>query len=98
MSLAVVFRKEAQADLDGIFTSYETARVGLGLRFYEQVKGRLRLIADHPKIFAIVHRQVRATKVPKFPYVIYYRVQANRIEIFAIVHGRRDTSAWKSRV
>jgi toxin ParE1/3/4 len=34
----------------------------------------------------------------RFPYVVVYRVSADRIEIVAIAHGRRKTAYWAERV
>jgi plasmid stabilization system protein ParE len=34
----------------------------------------------------------------RFPYVVYYRVEAERLVILAVQHGRRDEARWHSRV
>jgi plasmid stabilization system protein ParE len=51
-----------------------------------------------PKLFAIVYRSVRRCKTRRFPYVIYYRIVKNRVEVLAIVHASRSPEAWKNRV
>ena len=89
MALPIIVQLAASSDIAASMANYDSVYLGLGQRFYEQVKGRLQLIAN---------RQVRAIKVPKFPYVIYYRAHTNRIEVIAVVHGSRDASAWKSRI
>jgi toxin ParE1/3/4 len=98
MTLPVVFRVGAFDEVTAIEATYETVRHGLGSRFSNRLKARLQLIAAQPKLFAILYRDVRATKVPKFPYIIYYRANTDRIEVVAVLHASRDASAWKSRV
>jgi len=34
----------------------------------------------------------------RFPYGIYYRVYADRVEVIAVQHSRRDPADWQSRV
>ena len=97
MTLPIVYQLAASGDVTDTMAAYEAVKLGLGLRFYEQVKGRLLLAASQPKIFGVIYRQVRAVKVPNFPYVIYYRAHATRIEVIAVVHGSRDASVWQSR-
>ncbi|WP_254507711.1 type II toxin-antitoxin system RelE/ParE family toxin [Anatilimnocola floriformis] len=98
MSLPVIFRPAASSDISDIVAHYDSVTAGLGQRFFELVKGRLLLVANHPKLFATIYRHVRAMRVPKFPFIVYYRAHSNRIEVFAVVHGSRDESAWKSRL
>lgn len=97
MSLPIVFRAEATEDVDSICRTLNMARPGFGDKFVERLTGKLQVIGSHPQAFAIVWRNVRATKLKQFQYVVYYRVQADRIEIFAVVHSNRDSSTWKSR-
>ena len=54
-------------------------------------------LAVMPEVFATQWQDVRACRLRKFPYVIYYRVLADRVEVLAVLHGSRDSSAWQSR-
>jgi len=48
-------------------------------------------------LYAAIHRDTRRAKVRKFPYNVFFRVQADRVEVIAVLHGRRDPSVWKGR-
>ena len=50
-----------------------------------------------PELHAVIEKQVRRSRVAVFPYHIYYRILPDRIEVIAIIHGRRDPALWKSR-
>jgi hypothetical protein len=42
-------------------------------------------------------QDVRAVRLRRFPFVVYYVVLADRAEVLAVMHGSRDESAWQSR-
>jgi len=54
-------------------------------------------IGDMPELSGVIGRNVRAARLRRFTYVVYYRVHKDRVEVLAILHGRRDASAWQSR-
>lgn len=76
---------------------YESQRQGLGDEFSTEAHAALRRVGAMPEAFAINWRDVRAHLLRRFPYVVYYRVLPDRVEVLAILHGRRDPSTWRSR-
>lgn len=98
MSLPVIMRPLAEADVVEIFADLESIRPGLGKRFLANLREVLERIEWIPEMFGVVAQDVRAVKLQKFRYVVYYVVLAERVEILAVLHGSRHESAWKSRV
>jgi plasmid stabilization system protein ParE len=96
MSLPVVLSAEAEADFDAAADWYEE-QAGLGTKFTLQIRQVLLSVGQMPELHAVLHRDVRRAKVKRFPYNIYYRVRADRVEVIAVLHGRRDPSIWKNR-
>jgi plasmid stabilization system protein ParE len=35
--------------------------------------------------------------VRRFPYSVFYRVEADRIVVLAVFHGRRNPRIWQAR-
>lgn len=97
MSLPIVFRPEATQDVEEVCRFLNNEHAGLGDKFVLQLNDRLQKAASHPRLFAAVWQNVRATVLKRFTYVAYYRAHADRIEVLAVVHGNRDDSSWKSR-
>ncbi len=97
MSLPIVLRPEAQADLLAARNWYEQQRTGLGDTFAEAVEQILSWIEAMPEMYAVVAWDVRRGKLRRFPYVVYYRVLGDRIEVIAILHGSRDPQVWQGR-
>jgi toxin ParE1/3/4 len=87
---------EAEREFDAAADWYEQ-QAGLGATFVAHVREVLDRIGQMPELRAIIHRNVRRAKVRRFPYNIYYRVSAGRVEVIAVLHGHRDPSVWKGR-
>ena len=98
MTLAAVFRPEAQADLLQTRDWYERQQTGLGEVFWRAVDEAVIRIEAMPQMYAMVFRDVRRGKLRRFPYLIYYRVLSDRIEVIAVLHGSRDPKLWQERV
>jgi plasmid stabilization system protein ParE len=98
MSLPIVFLPEAQDDVDGAYAGYEQRSIGLGDRFLEALRDQLDRIQANPALYGVLHQDVRAAPLRKFPYVVYYRAEASRTLILAVQHGRRSSRAWRGRI
>jgi plasmid stabilization system protein ParE len=97
MSLPVILRPEASDDVLSARDWYDRQRPGLGDAFFAQLSVVLDDIAAMPALYAIVWQDIRTCRLRRFPYVVYYRVLADRIEVLAVLHGRQDSSVWQSR-
>lgn len=94
----MVLRPEAEADLTSARGWYERQRVGLGDEFVEAVDELLGRISAVPEVYAVVLHGVRRAKLRRFPYVAYYRVLPDRIEVIAVLYGSRNPGVWQGRV
>jgi plasmid stabilization system protein ParE len=97
MTLPVILRPEAEADVGEIYQYLEEIRIGLGEQFSSRLRERLQQIESMPEMFGVVWRDVRAVRLRKFQYVVYYVVLAERVEVLAVIHGARHESSWRSR-
>jgi plasmid stabilization system protein ParE len=97
MSLPITLRPEASRDAQGARDYLEGQRAGLGQAFLDRLKEVLARIGDMPEMYGVVWRNVRAARLRKFTYVVYYRVHSDRVEVLAVMHGSRDSSAWQAR-
>ena len=98
MSLPVILRPAAEADIQVSHIELEQTRAGLGDRFVARVREVLEGIEAMPEMYAVVWKDVRAARLRKFRHMVYYVVFPDRVEVLAVLHGSRDASAWKSRV
>jgi plasmid stabilization system protein ParE len=98
MSLPVVYLPEAQDDIDAVYTSYEQKTIGLGDRFLDVLRDQINLISDNPSLYGVLHRDVRAAPLRRYPYVVYYREETDRVLIIALQHARRSSRSWQGRM
>jgi plasmid stabilization system protein ParE len=98
MSLRVILRPEAQADLLETRDWYDQQELGLGMAFADSVDEAVARIEAMPQMYAIVFHNVRRGKLRRFPYLIYYRVLSDRSEVLAVLHASRDPKRWQARV
>jgi toxin ParE1/3/4 len=97
MSLPIVLRPEVEQDLRFARDWYEARREGLGDEFSTQVSQMFNTLGKMPEMFAVTWKDIRKCRLTRFPYNVYYRDFADRVEILAVVHASRQPSAWKSR-
>jgi plasmid stabilization system protein ParE len=98
MSRRVVLRLEADLEFGDVSEWYERQRPGLGADFIACVEETLNRIAETPELHGKTLGEVRRAGVRRFPYSVYYAVEADQIVVLAVQHGNRDPSAWQSRI
>ena len=97
MRFPVVLRPEAQDDLISARDWYDHQAETLGDRFAAAAAAVFERLAATPHLFGVIWEDVRACRLGRFPYVVYYRVLDRQVEILAVLHGSRDPSAWQKR-
>jgi toxin ParE1/3/4 len=97
MSLPVLLRPAADADIRQTHDELEQVQAGLGRRFVGRVREILERIEAMPEMYGQVWQDVRAARLGKFRHIVYYVVFADRVEVLAVIHGSRDASAWQGR-
>ncbi|PYS24013.1 MAG: recombinase [Acidobacteria bacterium] len=98
MSLAIAFRPEAEPDVLAAHDWYEQQQSRLGSQFVDALSILLDRIKTMAGMYVLVFRDARRAKLRTFPYLIYYRVLTDRIEVLAVLHGSRDPRLWQERI
>jgi toxin ParE1/3/4 len=97
VSLPVVTRPSAAAEIETAYRWYEKERSGLGSEFLEAVDKIVKTIAENPERFPVIRRDARRALLRRFPYGIFYRVVSGQIVVIACFHGKRNPKVWGSR-
>ena len=98
MSLPIVFRRTARSEFDEAAEWYESRQTGRGAKFTTAVAKALVTIAAAPEGFTEVFADVREAPVARYPFAVYYRVEATQITVVAVFHTSRDPAVWQARV
>ncbi|WP_020472525.1 type II toxin-antitoxin system RelE/ParE family toxin [Zavarzinella formosa] len=88
------FIVEAREEIDAIYDDYESRSAGLGDRFLDQLTIQANRITHNPHLYGIVRGAVRAAMIPRFPHIIYYRIDTNETIVLAVLHYRQSSRTW----
>jgi len=97
MTHPLIVRPEAEQDIDEGHDWYEKQRIGLGADFLTAIDLVFHRIRETPELYAPEYRTVRRVGLGRFPYVVYYRIIGESVEVIAVQHGSRNPRQWRSR-
>jgi len=86
---------QAVADSDEAAAWYERRQTGLGIQFILELDAAIDRAISDPVIYEMQYRQARRVLLRRFPYAVYFVHRAGSIEVFAVLHQQRDTSAGR---
>ena len=66
--------------------------------FVAEVQRVFDRLAANALMHGVALADVRKAVVRRFPYCVYYRPHADRVEVLAVFHTSRDPSLWQGRV
>jgi hypothetical protein len=93
----VRFHPDFARDLKIAIQYYDVISEMVGARFRTEIQTRIDLIVSQPEAFACVHKNVRAARTKKFPYVVLYRSNDTVVEFVGLVLGSSQRENWFNR-
>ncbi len=72
MTRLILFRPEAEAEMEHAYQWYEERREGLGADFLLCVEESLDKIRRDPELYPAVHENVRRVLIRRFPFGVFY--------------------------
>ena len=98
MKRGFVLRRVAEKEFDDSIAYYENERAGLGQEFRAAIEQYFQRIADNPEWFPKIRGEVRrAVVLRRFPFVIHFLIEAERIVILSVFHTSREPEQLKYR-
>jgi plasmid stabilization system protein ParE len=98
MTYHLIIRPEAEQDIADGRDWYEGRQDGLGIEFLTAVDEVFDRICETPELYVPEYRAVRRAGLNRFPYIVYYRIVGDSVEVIAVQHGSRHPRQWRSRV
>jgi plasmid stabilization system protein ParE len=94
----VEYHPQALEELFQAAEYYESKVDGLGQRFLDEIEVCVADISELPERWPYFVLNTRRRLLDRFPYMIVYLNEADRIYILAVMHQRRRPGYWKKRV
>jgi plasmid stabilization system protein ParE len=98
MTLCLVVRASAEADVLDAALWYEQRSPGLGTEFLRAVDVTLAEIARMPGRYPLVRGDARRAHLRRFPFGIYFVATPDLVSVVACMHACRDPRRWEERV
>ena len=86
MNYTVLIQSEAVNDTREAFDWYEAQQPGLGYEYLEEVENGYEKLSNQPLHYSFINERFRKLKVARFPYVIIYEIEDNRVIIVSVWH------------
>jgi plasmid stabilization system protein ParE len=98
MTCNIVWRPEAEIQMEEAFETLQAVQEQLAQSFVSIVDAKLQLLSVNSKIHQKVFGDVRRAVLKKFSYAIYYCVEGNDMVVISVFQGKRDPRIWQDRV
>jgi plasmid stabilization system protein ParE len=95
----VVILPLAKQDIIDAAVWYNSKQNGLGKRFTQQIRAKVRFIRENPTAYAVRYNNVRCSILDIFPFMIHYSFDEpnETIIISAIFHTALNPDKWNKR-
>ena len=90
MTIALIFKAQAQQDIIDAAKWYETQRSGLGEEFLHAVLKESDHIRVYPFAYPKKYKDIRELVMKKFPYLILYRIEEDLVYVHAIFNSHQN--------
>ena len=95
--MKMIFLSPAGQELEDAFIYYNDQLPGLGKQFFREVSTAIELIRKFPQAWHKVGKHTRRFLLKRFPYLILYIPEKDKIIITAIAHKHRFPDYYLNR-
>ena len=82
-------------DVAATYQWYEAEQAGLGSEFLEELDASYDRIVDGPFKYRDLESGIRRALLRRFPYAVYFAVEADVVVVLAVLHVSRDPAEWQ---
>jgi len=90
--------RAVELEVEAAFEWYERQQTGLGFEFLNELRAAYQRVVDHPLAYQVLRSGIRRALTRRFPYAIYYSIEAEVLVILAVLHTARDPAQWRKRI
>ncbi|KOF17638.1 plasmid stabilization protein [Ensifer adhaerens] len=97
----IIPRELARSDAEAAVDHYvREAGTEVALGFIDALQAAYDLIASHPQSGSLRYSyelglpDLRSVYLKRYPYLVFYREQADYIDLWRVLHAKRDIPQW----
>lgn len=98
MTRVVWIDRRAQEEIEVAVTWYERQQPGLGREFLRALEASFAKARRTPELYAVIARRTRRMLVSRFPYMLLFVHDGDRIVVTTVFHLKRNPHRWSDRV
>lgn len=89
----------ARQDIKDATKWYNERKPGLGKRFTQHVRKKVKFIRQNPKAVTIRYKDTRTALLDTFPYMIHFTIDENQklVIVSAVLSTQRNPGLWAGR-
>lgn len=95
--MPVVLTSAAEAELSAAVDWYQAHAPAMVARFLDEFAGLLERLGANPRQFPVVYGDIRRASFRRFPYCLFFHLQAEVSIVIACFHAKRDPVQWRQR-
>jgi plasmid stabilization system protein ParE len=93
----LILSREAREDIRSAVAYLRGISPRLSVRFSIELETVYSAILDHPQLYPVIYKDFRRALLNRFPYSVFYVVDASVVLIVGVVHQARDEETWRRR-
>jgi toxin ParE1/3/4 len=97
LEFRVEFTPIAREDIRAITQWYRNELEGLEGRFLNNLEAAISLLQGNPKLYPVSFGSIRSALMRRFPYRIYYFLEADVIFVLGVIHTKRSPKLIRRR-
>ncbi|MDX0023462.1 type II toxin-antitoxin system RelE/ParE family toxin [Sinorhizobium meliloti] len=101
MNKTVIPRELARSDVEEAIDYYVSeAGNEIALGFIDSLQEAYALIANHPEAGSLRYAyelglpDLRSVSLKRYPYLVFYRDQPGLVDVWRVLHAKRDIPQW----
>lgn len=91
----LVSERRADRDIESAFEWYENEQQGLGIEFLDELRAAFARVVEGPLKYENLRSGVRRVLLRRFPYAVYFAVEADIIVVLTVLHASREPAEWQ---
>jgi len=90
MAFLVTYKPLAQLEASAAYEWYSQAHIGMQDAFLEELERTSDFLARDPHLYPCVEDDVRRANLNRFPYSLFYVIEADTVSVLSCFHQHRD--------